>query len=100
MQDLDFLMDRVKKIVSERERLVAGLKELSWLKVYPSQANFILCLVLKGNAGELQQKLQNKGILVRYFDKPRLENCIRLSVGKPEHNDILLKTLHEIRSAW
>jgi histidinol-phosphate aminotransferase len=100
MQDLDFLMGRVKEIISERKRLVAGLKKLPWLKVYPSQANFILCLVLKGNAVELQQKLQNNGILVRYFEKPRLENCIRLSVGKPEHNDVLLQTLREIRSAW
>jgi histidinol-phosphate aminotransferase len=37
-----------------------------------------------------------KGILVRYFDQPRIQDCIRFSVGKPEHTDALIKTLREI----
>ena len=61
-----------------------------------SFANFILCAVLSGKAGELQQKLQNKGILVRYFDRPPLRNFIRISVGKPEHTDVLIKVLKEL----
>jgi histidinol-phosphate aminotransferase len=52
--------------------------------------------VLSGKASELQQKLQNKGILVRYFDKPLLRDCIRISVGKPEHTVALIKALREI----
>jgi len=100
MADLNYLMDRVRLIVAERERLFARLKEISWLKPYPSQANFILCLLKRGNARELQQKLRERNILVRYFDKPRLENCIRLSVGKPEHTEIVIKVLCEIGSKW
>ena len=42
------------------------------------------------------QKLQQKGILVRYFDQALLRNGIRFSVGKPEHNDALIKTLQEL----
>jgi histidinol-phosphate aminotransferase len=95
-QDRDYLMGTVKLIVAERERLFSELKKIRWLKVYPSRANFILCEVLKGEAKDLRQKLQDKGILVRYFDSPRLKNCIRISVGKPEHTDALIKALRAI----
>jgi len=96
LKDIDYLMDRVKAIITEREKLLGELKKLAWLKPFPSQANFILCSVLKGKARELHQKLQNKGILVRYFDQPLLRDYIRISVGKPEHTDALIKALREI----
>ena len=96
LKDIDYLMGRVKAIVAERERLFGELKKLEWLKPFPSQANFILCLVLNGKADQLQQKLQDKGILVRYFNKPLLRNYIRISVGKPEHTDALIKALREL----
>ena len=83
LKDIDYLMGRVKAIIAERERLFAKLEKLEWLKPFPSQANFILCSVLTGEAIELRQKLQDKGILVRYFDEPILRNYIRFSVGKP-----------------
>ncbi len=96
LKDIDYLMDGVKAIVAERARLFGKLEELKWLKPFPSQANFILCSVLNGKAKELQQKLQDKGILVRYFDKPLLRSYIRISVGKPEHTDALIKKLREL----
>lgn len=95
LKDADYLMDRVKAIIAERERLFSELKKLKWLKPFPSQANFILCSVL-GGAKKLQQELENRGILVRYFDEPPLRDCIRISVGKPEENDILFETLNEL----
>jgi len=96
LKDIDFLMSRVKAIVAERERLFTELARLEFLKPFPSRANFILCSVLNGRASQLQQKLRNKGILVRYFDTPRLRDFIRISVGKPEHTDVLIKALKEI----
>jgi len=96
LKDIEYLMGNVKAIIAERERLFDELKKLKWLKPFPSQANFILCSVLKGKASDLQQKLQDEGILVRYFDQPLLQNSIRISVGKPEHTDILMKVLHEL----
>jgi len=47
-------------------------------------------------AVELRQKLQDKGILVRYFSEPRLRNYIRISVGKPEHTDALIECLRQM----
>ncbi len=96
LKDIDFLMSRVKAIVAERERLFTELARLEFLKPFPSRANFILCSVLNGRASQLQQKLRNKGILVRYFDTPRLRDFIRISVGKPEHTDVLIKALQKI----
>jgi histidinol-phosphate aminotransferase len=99
-KDMDYLMGTVRLIVAERERLFGELKKVKWLKAYPSQANFILCEVLRGGAKDLRQKLQDKGILVRYFDSPRLRNFIRISVGKPEHTDALIKALWQIEKAF
>ncbi len=98
LKDTDYLMSRVKAIIAERGRLFGELKKLRWLKPFPSRANFILCLVLNDKAIELRQKLQDKGILVRYFDEPLLRNFIRFSVGKPEHTDALIEALQEIES--
>jgi len=97
LADLDYLRGRVEAIIKERARLFTELQKISWLKAYPSQANFIYCPVLKGNASELHQKLQRNGILVRYFDKPLLKNSIRVSVGKPEHTDALIKALRKLK---
>ena len=96
LKDIDYLLGNVKAIITERERLLGELKKLKWLKPFPSQTNFIFCSVLNGEAKELQQKLQNRGILVRYFDLPFWRDGIRISVGKPEHTDALIKTLQEL----
>jgi len=98
LKDTDYLRDKVKAIVAERERLFGELKKLKWLKPFPSQANFIFCHVLNGKARQIQQELQNRGILIRYFDLPLLQNSLRISVGKPEHTDALIKALKEIVS--
>ena len=98
LADLKYLQGKVKAIIDERARLFVELQKISTLKPYPSQANFIYCAVLKGSAGELHQKLQRKGILVRYFDRPLLNNSIRISVGKPAHTDALMKALRELEA--
>ena len=93
LKDRDYLMERVKTIVAERDRLFTQLAKLGWLRPFPSQANFIFCSVVKGSARQLHQKLEKMGILVRYFDQPFLSNGIRISVGKPEHTDALIRVL-------
>ncbi len=96
LKDTNALMNQVKTIIDERERLYGRLQEIEWLKPYPSKANFILCSVLKGEAKELQQNLEDKGMLVRHFDQPLLKDSIRISIGRAEENDILLETLQEM----
>ena len=96
LKDMDYLMSNVRAIVAERDRLLKKLKNLHFLKPYPSWANFVLCLVKNASAAEVYDRLQRKGIQVRYFNTPLLDNYIRVSVGRPEHTDMLIEALHKI----
>jgi len=96
LADIDYLRLNVMKIVMERGRLFGKLKELDWLKPYPSRANFVLCSLPAGKAKEIWQHLRRKGIFVRYFDTPRLEDCLRISVGRPEDTDALIEALRAL----
>ncbi|MDP2931405.1 MAG: histidinol-phosphate transaminase [Chloroflexota bacterium] len=95
LRDAKYLVGSVQKIITERDRMFNELKQLAWLKPFPSYTNFIFCSVLNGDARELQLKLQSKGIIVRYFGLPFWRNGVRITVGKPEHTDALLKALRE-----
>ena len=96
MKDLDFLNKSVQMIIEERGRLFTQLRKIKWLTAYPSAANFILCRIQKIDAKQLHSELQSRGILVRYFDTPPITDCIRISVGKPEHTDAVIKALRDI----
>ncbi len=93
LADKEYMAEVVNKLVSERNRLGEALSELPFLKVYPSHANFILCRVVGREARALKLALEREGILVRYYNKPGLADCIRISAGKPEQTDVLLHVL-------
>lgn len=88
-----------RKIVAERERLYEALSAVPWLHPFPSQANFILCRVLDRPAKTIREHLAKQGILIRYFQKPGVEDCIRLSVGRPQDTDRLIKALRTMPDA-
>ncbi len=92
----DELAARTRLIIAERERLYRLLQAIPWLEPYPSQANFVLTRVLGRDAKALQAALARRGILVRHFATPRLQDHIRISVGKPEHTDALIFALQEV----
>ncbi|RPI83373.1 MAG: histidinol-phosphate transaminase [Chloroflexi bacterium] len=95
LEHADKLEEIGKRITTERKRFFNMLQKISWLKPYPSQANFILCRVRGMDARVLKMKLAKRGILVRYFDKPGIQDCIRISIGKPEQSDVVVKALEE-----
>jgi len=99
LEDIDYLMEKVAEIVAERERIYRHLSAMPDVQVYPSQANFLLCRLLHGDAAQLKADLMRRGILVRYFNKPRLTDCIRFSIGTPAQNDVLLAALEELIGA-
>jgi histidinol-phosphate aminotransferase len=95
--DEDFIRGQVIALRSERERLWQELAALPWLRPYPTRSNFILCKVVGRDAAALKAQLaQEYGILIRYFNKPGLTDHIRISVGRPEHTDAVLKALGKI----
>jgi histidinol-phosphate aminotransferase len=93
LADLDWLAGNVEKLRSERTRLYSLLKQIPYLEPQPSQANFILCRVKGRSAIELKQSLLAQGILVRYYNTPPVEDCLRISVGKPLDSQRILRVL-------
>ena len=84
--------ERVALLKRERGRLSAALRAVpDVLKVYPSDANFVMVKTRDG-AG-FRETARRAGILVRTFDDPLLTDCVRITVGRPADNDLLLRAL-------
>ena len=62
----------------------------------PSQANFVLFAVEGRPAPGVAAALRQRGVLVRYYQRPDLENYIRISAGRPEDTDRLVAALQAI----
>ncbi|MGE0877904.1 MAG: histidinol-phosphate transaminase [Acidimicrobiia bacterium] len=87
---------RVQVIVGERERLTAALHDLA-VDVWPSGANFILFRprTMKGQA--VWQGLLDRSVLVRNCASwPRLDDCLRVTIGTPEEDDAFIAALREV----
>ena len=80
------------KVITSRELLVEQLTQLGF-KVLPSSANFIFATLPSQDAGELASQLRERGIIVRYFNKPRINQYLRITVGTDEQNQRLVDTL-------
>lgn len=93
--DQDYHNQCVAKIVASRAELMAGLVDLGF-EVVPSQANFLLVRPPTGNAKVVYEALKARGILVRYFKKPRLDDKLRITVGTDEANAALLEALKDL----
>ena len=98
LADVRQLQVNIKKIVEERERLYSALRNFDFLEPYPSEANFILSRVVGRDAAGLKAALAERGILIRYFNTPRLKDHVRISVGKPSQTSILLDALEVVGS--
>ncbi|MBO4852160.1 MAG: histidinol-phosphate transaminase [Schwartzia sp.] len=86
----DEFLPRIYMLRDECRRVGDALKDMPGLTVYPSHTNFILLKYAK--AVELNEYLTERGIGVRsYGSAPRLENCLRVSMGTREENDVWLK---------
>jgi histidinol-phosphate aminotransferase len=96
LDDRDYLLTNVCRIVAERERLSVALTQLGFLQPLPSRANFILCRVVGRDAEQIYNALAARGILIRAFGSPRLREYIRIAVGTPEQNEVLLQVLKEM----
>jgi len=87
---------RVASLVEERGRLFAALSNRVGLDVVPSGANFLLVRVA-GDAHDLWERLLGRGVLVRDFSSwPRVEGCLRITVGTPAENDVFLAALDAV----
>ncbi len=82
-------------VISERERVTAALEGLGF-EVLPSKANFIFARH-KDQPGEvLAKSLREQGIIVRHFNKPRISEFLRITIGTVEQNDALIAGLESL----
>jgi histidinol-phosphate aminotransferase len=96
LDHVDAMEARVAHLVEERGRLSRRLGELP-VQVWPSGANFVLFRPEQRDGGEVWQALLDRSILVRNFSTvPRLEGCLRVTVGTPDEDDAFLDALREI----
>jgi histidinol-phosphate aminotransferase len=86
---------RVERLRDERERLAATLAGVDGITVFPSGANFLLVRA-GGDGHALWQRLVDRGVLVRDFSRwPRLDDCLRITIGTPAENDAFVDALRD-----
>ncbi len=96
LEDIGYLQANVARLTAQRERLQVELARFPFLHPYPSRANFVLCRVTPLTARQVWEALRRRGVLVRYFEQPGLDDCIRISSGTPEQVDALLAALRQM----
>ena len=95
VESQDYFRENVDKICRERRRLSSKLQAIGW-KVFPSDANFILTQPADIAARDVYEKLLAQKILVRFFDKPDLDQYLRITIGTPQQSDRLLFAIKTI----
>ncbi|MEM7031927.1 MAG: histidinol-phosphate transaminase [Chloroflexota bacterium] len=93
LEDVDYLLENVQKILQTKKALAEGLAKISWLQPYPSDANFILCKVVGRDAFAVKNALAQQGILIRHYATAGLEDHVRFSVGTDKETERLLTAL-------
>jgi len=95
-EDMDRVQANVATLIEQRGRLEAALGDVGYLEPLPSEANFVLCRVIGRPAEDVVAGLLDRGILVRDFSSSRMADYVRISVGRPEQNDALLRALEDL----
>lgn len=95
LEDDEYTRDNCRAIMETRELAEAELKKLGF-EMTDSSANFIFAKHPEMSGLDIYSKLKSKGILIRHFEKPRLSDYNRITVGSREQMTILIETLREI----
>ena len=93
--DTQYFENTRQKVISERERVVDKLQSLGF-EVLPSKSNFVLVRHPQNKTDLLAQSLREKGIIVRYFAMPRIDQFLRITIGTDAQNTLLIECLKQI----
>ena len=96
--DVEYFQETCNRVISSREALVTELEGLDF-KVIPSAANFVFAAPAVLSAQHVADALRERGIIVRYFNKPRIDAYLRITIGTEDENQALVKALQEILAA-
>ncbi len=97
--DESYFAATCQKVMDTRDRVTAELEQLGF-KVLPSAANFVFAKPEQFGFGadEIFSKLRQKNIIVRYFDKPRISEYLRITIGTDEQMQSLLDALKSFKA--
>ena len=95
--DGEYYREKNALVISERERLSKELTRRGFF-VLPSCSNFVFAKKSGLSGREVYEKLRERGVLVRHFQKPRIADFCRITVGSAEQNDALLAALDDFLS--
>ncbi len=98
LQDEAYFQETTAKVVATRDQIMTSLKDLGFI-VTDSKANFLLISHPSYPAADLFKQLREQGILVRYFNSPRIDNYLRVTVGTDEEMAQLLAVLKTLIGA-
>ena len=93
--DNEYYNANIAKIIENREYTLAELEKLGF-KCTDSKANFVFASSDKIPAATIAAELRKKGILVRYFNKAKIDNYLRITVGSAEEMQALIEAIKEI----
>jgi histidinol-phosphate aminotransferase len=99
LQNWNHFQQRIKYILEEREWLRNALAKIDGTIPYPSDANFILFKITKDNlsSSTVKERLESKNVLVKdRGNLPLLDNCIRVTVGTRNMNEIFVSALKDV----
>ena len=97
----EYIFERDKKIIEERQRLTDELNKFGGVSVLPSDSNFIF-VKFEDKAKTLQfvWDLREMKIIVRHFSKPGLYNYIRVTIGTSEDNNKFIEAFTKIAKKY
>jgi histidinol-phosphate aminotransferase len=91
-EDEDYFREICQRVMDSREQLAGALLDLGF-EMTPSAANFLFVRHPGREASELAAVLREDGVIVRHFKQPRIDQYLRITVGTPEQNGLLLEAL-------
>lgn len=97
-EDEGYFQEMRQAVIRSRTKLAADLEALGFA-VLPSAANFVFVTHPGHDAGRLAAALRERGIIVRHFRQPRIEQYLRITVGTPAECDALVAALADLTKA-
>ncbi|HCT74189.1 MULTISPECIES: histidinol-phosphate transaminase [Psychrobacter] len=94
--DVEYFTQTCQQVIDLRHSLTAELTSLGF-DVLPSHANFVFARPKDGNANTVANALREQGIIVRHFDKPRINEYLRITTGTAEQNSRLIDALQALQ---
>ena len=95
--DVEYFTQTCQQVIDLRQALTVELTALDY-EVLPSHANFVFARPKNGEASAVASALREQGIIVRHFDKPRINEYLRITVGTAAQNERLIDALKALQT--